>query len=185
MVPSATLGDAAVPATSASSTDASWLDLAGRRQHRPVDEQRAPVGEELGAGLARRGSRCSALDAAGRAQRLGRLERVEPRVGEVVDRAHLLDARAVDLLDLPDEQVERDRLAQQHRELVDGDVVAPFEHVDADDVAVHGTDAGGDETERAGTVGEPHPHEDVRGRLGGVAHGIDGTGRDDANVSPR
>ena len=88
----------------------------------------------------------------------------------MVDGAHLFDAGAVDLFDLAHEEVERDRLAQQHRELVDRDVVAALEHVDADDVAVDRTDARRDETERAGAVGEPHPHEHVGGRLGGVAH---------------
>ncbi len=79
----------------------------------------------------------------------------------MLDGAHLLDARAVDLLDLAHEEVEGGALAQQHRELVDGDVVAALEDVDADDVAVDRTDARRDEAERTGTVGEPHPHEDV------------------------
>ena len=50
---------------------------------------------------------CSSSTVVGLAQRRRRLERVEARVGEVVDRAHLLDAGAVDLLDLAHEQVER------------------------------------------------------------------------------
>ena len=79
----------------------------------------------------------------------------------MVDGAHLLDAGAVDLLDLAHEEVEGDRLAEQHRELVDGDVVAALEDVDADDVAVDRTDPRRDEPERTGAVGEPHPHEDV------------------------
>ena len=94
----------------------------------------------------------------------------------MVDDAHLLDGRAVDLLDLADQQVERDRLAQQHRELVDRDVVAALEHVDADDVAVDRTDPRRDEAERTGPVGEPDAHEDVGDGLGGVAHGFDATG---------
>ena len=184
MVPSATIGDAAVPATSASSTEASGVTVARRRQHLAVDQQRAPVGEELGPGLLDEGL-VQLLDGVGRAERGRRLERVEARIGEVVDGAHLLDARAVDLFDLAHEEVECDRLAQQHRELVDRDVVAAFEHVDADDVAVDRTDPRRDEPERTGPVGEPHPHEDVGGGLGGVAHATDATGEDDANVSPR
>ena len=72
-----------------------------------------------------------------------------------------------------------------HRELVDRDVVAAFEHVDADDVAVDRADPRRDQPERTGPVGEPHPHQDVGDGLGGVAHGSDATGHDDANVSPR
>jgi hypothetical protein len=102
----------------------------------------------------------------------------------VVDGAHLFDAGAVDLFDLAHQQVELDRLAQQHRELVDRDVVTAFEHVDADDVTVDRADARRHEAERARAVGEPHAHEDVGRRLGGVAHGIDATGGDDGNVSP-
>ena len=102
----------------------------------------------------------------------------------MVDGAHLLDARAVDLLDLADEEVEGDRRAEHDRELVDRDVLAALEHVDADDVAVDRTDARRDEAERTGPVGEPDPHEDVRDGLGGVAHGHDATRADDANVSP-
>ena len=103
----------------------------------------------------------------------------------MVDGAHLLDAGAVDLLDLAHEQIEGDGLPQDDRELVDRDVVAALEHVDPDDVAFDRTDAGRDEPEGTGSVGEPHAHEDVRGRLGGVAHLQNATGDDDANVSPR
>ena len=60
-------------------------------------------------------------------------------------------------------------VAQLDRELVDRDVVAALEDVDADDVAVDRTDARRDEPERTGPVGEPHPHEDVRDGSG-VAH---------------
>ena len=102
----------------------------------------------------------------------------------MVDVAHLLDGRAVDLLDLAHEQVDAIVVAQQHRELVDRDVLAALEHVDADDVAADRADARRDQTERTRAVGEPHPHEDVGGRLGGIAHGTDATGADDANVSP-
>ena len=180
VVPSATRGDAAVPAASASSTDASGVaspadaSTAASRSSALQSARNSPrdlVDER----------RVQRVDARRRAEAGRRLERVEPRVGEVVDRAHLLDARAVDLLDLAHEQVDRDStFAQQHRELVDRDVVAALEHVDADDVAVDRTDARGDETERARSVGEPDPHEDVGGRLGGVAHLHDATGADDA-----
>ena len=79
---------------------------------------------------------------------LDRLERVEPRVGERGDLAPLLDRRAVDLLDLAHEQRDEILVGKQDRELVDRDVLAALEHVDADDVAADRTDAGRDETER-------------------------------------
>ena len=75
----------------------------------------------------------------------------------MLDDPHLFDARAVDLLDLAHQEVERAAFAQQHRELVDGDAVAPLEDVDTHDVAVDRTDARRDEAERTGPVGEPHP----------------------------
>ena len=95
-------------------------------------------------------------------KRARRLEGVEARVGEVLDDPHLLDARAVDLLDLAHEEVERIGVAQLDRELVDGDAGAVLEHVDADDVALDRADARRDEPERTGPVGEPHADEDVR-----------------------
>ena len=151
---------------------------------RAVEKRRAPAAHELGARLFDQ-RLVEVRDGRRRTERGRGLERVETRVGEVVDRADLLDAGAVDLLDLTHEQVEGDLLAQQHRELVDGDVVAALEDVDADDVAFDRTDARRDQTECAGAVGEPHPHEDVGGLLVGVAHGTDATAEDDANVSPR
>ena len=75
--------------------------------------------------------------------------------------AHFLDADAVDLFDLADEDRDRGRVAQFDRELVDRDAVSLLEHVDADDVAVDRSDSRRDESERAGTIGEPDPHQDV------------------------
>ena len=49
---------------------------------------------------------------------------------------------------------------ERHRELVDRDVLAALEHVDADDVGADRADAGRDETERARTVGKPHAHDE-------------------------
>ena len=97
------------------------------------------------------------VDRLGLAQPRRRLERVEAGVGEVLDRADLLDRHAVDLLDLADEEVEAAVVGDHHRELVDRDAVAPLDDVDADDVAADRTDAGGDETQRTGPVGEPDP----------------------------
>ena len=99
-------------------------------------------------------------------------------IGEVLDRAHLLDADAVDLLDLADEDRHGRGVAELDRELVDRHAVALLEHVDADDVAVDGTDARRDESERPGPVGEPDPDQDVE-----TAHPNDGTAEDDASVS--
>ena len=47
--------------------------------------------------------------------------------------------------------------------------VPTLEDVDADDVAAHRTDAGRDQTQRTGTVGEPHAHEHARRRVGVAA----------------
>ena len=183
VVPSATRGDAAVPVTSASSTDASGVASPADASSVASRSSALQSASELDLDVLHECA-VEAVDAVRRAQRGGRLERVETWVGEVVDGAHLFDARAVDLLDLAHEEIDRHRLAQQHRELVDRDVVAALEHVDADDVAVDRTDARRDEAERTGTVGEPDPYEDVRGRLGGIAHDHDATRADDANVSP-
>ena len=51
-------------------------------------------------------------------------------------------------------------------ELVDGDVDAPLQHVDADDVTFDRADARRDQAEGTRTDGEPHTHEDVRDRPG-------------------
>jgi hypothetical protein len=51
---------------------------------------------------------------------------------------------------------------QDDSELVDCDVFAAFEHVDADDVASDGTDARRDQAQRTRPVGQPHPHKKVR-----------------------
>ena len=131
-------------------------------------------------------SRCSVVDAAGRAQGRGRLERVEARVGEVVDRS------APPRRSRRRPPRSRGRAGRSRPTCAAATAnsstatLSPRSSTSMPTMSPsHGTDAGRDETERAGTVGEPDPHEDVRGRLGGVAHGIDGTGLDDANVSPR
>ena len=96
----------------------------------------------------------------------------------MLDRPHLLDAHAVDLFDLADEDRDGLGVAQLHRELVDRDAVALLEHVDADDVAVDRTDARRDETECTGPVGEPDADQDVE-----RCSPHDGTAEDDASVS--
>ena len=96
------------------------------------------------------------------------LERVETRIGKRADLAPLFDRRAVDLLDLAYEQRDEVLVGQQHRELVDRDVFAALEHVDADDVATDRTDTGGHQTERTRSVGKPDAHDEAgqRCRLG-------------------
>ena len=101
------------------------------------------------------------LDAAHLAQAGGRLQGVEAGVGEVVDDPHLLDRGAVDLLDLPDQHGDQFGVGQVDGELVDGHAAVALEDVDADDVAPHRTDPGGDLAEGTGPVGQPDPHEDV------------------------
>jgi hypothetical protein len=97
-----------------------------------------------------------------RADGLDGLERVETRVRKAFDAATLLDGRAVDLFDLAYEERD-DVVAGQHdRELVDRDTLTALEDIDTDDVAADRTDAGSHQSERAGTVGEPYPHEEVR-----------------------
>ena len=81
------------------------------------------------------------LDRPGVAQRSSGLERVEAGVGEVADEPDFLHGYPVDLLDLPYQRRHQVGTGKVDRELVDGDVRAPLEHVDADDVAAHGTDA--------------------------------------------
>ena len=92
---------------------------------------------------------------------LDRLERVEPRIGERRDLAPLLDRRAVDLFDLAHEERDEIAVGKHDRELVDRDVLAAFEHVDADDVAADRADAGRDQTERTRSVGKPDPHDEL------------------------
>ena len=120
-VPSATSGDAA------KTGDERLEHRTHPARRRPsavstvaVGEQRAPVGEELAPDVRDQRSP-AARDRSAAHRRAADSERVEARIGEVLDRAHLLDAGAVDLLDLADEQVERAPRAQHHRELVDGD----------------------------------------------------------------
>ena len=93
--------------------------------------------------------------------RRGRVERVEPGIGEAVDHPELLDRRAVDLLDLAGQQLQDVEARQHDGELVDDDALGPLEDVDADDVAADGADAGRDETEGTGPVGQPDPDQDM------------------------
>ena len=60
----------------------------------------------------------------------------------------------------------RSVLGEHDRELVDRDVLAAFEHVDADDVGADRADARRDETERAGPVGKPHAHDEAHAVAG-------------------
>ena len=71
-------------------------------------------------------------------------------------------------------------LGMHDRELVDRDVLAAFEHVDADDVGADRADARRDETERARSVGKPDAHDQTnaivaRGRVPGRGHAGQGT----------
>ena len=88
--------------------------------------ERDPVGEELARTCAVR-TLVQVVDRLGLAEHGRRLERVEARVGEDADASHLLDRRAVDLLDLAHEEVEAAVVAQHDGELVDGDAVAALE----------------------------------------------------------
>ena len=135
---------------------------------RPSRQQRGPVGEELVAEV-RHQFLLQRRHGVGLAQARRGLERVETGVGERADDADLFDRRPVDLLDLADHELEQSEAVERHRELVDGDVGPALEHVDADDVAADRTDAGRDQTERTGTVGEPHAHEHARRRVGVAA----------------
>jgi nicotinate-nucleotide adenylyltransferase len=135
--------------------------LAGRSDRDVAFEEGGPVGGELVA---------HALDEALQElvtrlcarQVLDGFQRVEPWVGKRRDLAPLLDRRAVDLLDLAHEQCDQIAVGQHHRELVDRDVVAAFQHIDADEVAADRADAGGDETERTRSVGKPDAHDETR-----------------------
>ena len=51
-------------------------------------------------------------------------------------------------------------LCDHDRELVDRDVVAAFQHVDADDVGADRADPRRDEAERTRTIGQPDPHHE-------------------------
>ena len=114
--------------------------VAGVGEHAGPVDQRRPVGEELTVGL-RYERVVKVLDCGGVAQRRGGLERVQAGVGEMADEPDLLHGHPVDLLDLPHERGDEVRAGKVDGELVDGDVGAALEHVDADDVAAHGADA--------------------------------------------
>ncbi len=77
------------------------------------------------------------------------------------DLAPFLDRGAVDLFDLADEQRDEIFVGEHHCEFVDRDVLAAFEHVDADDVATDGADARRDQTERARSVGKPDAYDEA------------------------
>ena len=171
VVPSATRGDAAVPATSARAPTR-------RGATSPADASTAP--STSSALQSARNSCAGLLDE----ELVQRLDAARPRTASSPTRARRGAGRGSGRSCAPPRRSRRrpprsrgragrarSIVAQHDRELVDRDVVAALEHVDADDVAVDRTDARGDEPERTGTVGEPDPHEDVRGRLGGVAHG--------------
>jgi len=140
VVPSATRGDAAVPATNASSTDASGV-ASPADANTVLSSSSALQSAENSRWVWLTSVSCSSPTLVDAHRVFADSSASRRGVGEVVDGANLFDARAVDLFDLAHEQVEGDLLAQQDRELVDRDVVAAFEHVDADDVAVDGTDA--------------------------------------------
>lgn len=108
---------------------------------------------------ARGESRRQIRDVGGGADVVDGLERVE-RVGKALDALPLLYRRAVDLLDLAHEQLHQVFALERHRELVDRDVLAAFQHVDTDDVGPDRADAGGDEPECTRTVGKPHAHDE-------------------------
>ncbi len=135
-------------------------------EHATALDESAPVGEELTPCLHRE-RRVKVVDRRRFAQRRRRLERVEASIGEVPDDTNLLDRHSVDLLDLPYQCRHEVGIGEIDGEFVDGDVRTALEDVDADDVAADGADARRDQTERAGAVGEPHPNEDVRGRVRG------------------
>ena len=82
-------------------------------------DQSRPLGQELLADLLDQ-RRVQLLDAGHLAQPGGRLQGVEPGVGEVVDDPDLLDRGAVDLFDLPDQHRHQFGVGQVDREFVDG-----------------------------------------------------------------
>jgi len=94
-------------------------------------------------------------------------EYVKSRVGALVaDSADLLDGHAVDGADLLGQQIDRGRLGQRHDELVDDATAAALEDVDRRHVAVHGADPAGHLAQGAGSVGQPHPHDERARRIG-------------------
>ncbi|GIU88438.1 MAG: hypothetical protein KatS3mg009_2953 [Acidimicrobiia bacterium] len=108
--PEATAGEAAVPVASAWSTDEPGQPVAGstaRSESPRRSAAQSAVNSERT--LSRRAWAASVAEAGGRDHGLDGDERVEPRVGEAVDGAPLLDRRAVDLLDLAHEQRRRGR----------------------------------------------------------------------------
>ena len=134
--------------------------LAGGGEQLGAAQQRAPLGEEL---LLDLGDEPLAERVGARrlAERGRGLERVEARVGKPADDPDLLDRCSVHLLDLLDQHRDEVDVGEPDRELVDDDALVAFEHVDADDVAADGTDAGRHESQSARAVREPDAHQHV------------------------
>ena len=147
---------------SASSTRRVGATLARRREDRAVDQRARSSRRGTRRGSARRAICCSsatlaprtgvAADSSASRRGSGKCSTVRtsstlaPSTSSIsrTSRSSAIDARAA-------------RTANSST----ATLVALLEDVDADDVAVDGTDARRDETERTGTVGEPDPHEDV------------------------
>jgi len=129
-------------------------------EHRVAAKQRDPVGRELRA-HARDETSGEVVEAGRGADLLHRDECVDARIGKGVDHPPLLDRHTVDLFDLAHEQLHEILAGQYDRELVDGDVLAALQDLDADDVRARRADARRDETQRARAVGEPDAHDDV------------------------
>ena len=164
VVPSATRGDAAVPAASAPAAPRVGWAAPADRQHLAVGRASARQSARNSRRICSTSSWCRSVDRLGVAQVGGGLQRVEARVGERADDPHLLDAGPVDLLDLADEQLDAIEVVELAPRTRRPRRLAALEDVDADDVAVDRADPRRDETERTGPVGQPHPHEHVRGR---------------------
>ena len=101
------------------------------------------------------------FDGRGLHQHLGRLERVEPGIENVLGRgAHVLHVDPVHLGDLSHEHGDEVRVGEVDDELVDDATRAALENVDADDVAAHGADAAGYRPQGARTVGQPQSYDE-------------------------
>ncbi len=132
--------------------------FADRCQHNPGAQYHRPARSELGVhafyeSTPERDGVISFEDA------LNGLERVQSRVGKPIDALPLLDRRAVNLLDLTHEQLDEIHAGDDDRELVDCDMFAALEDVDADDVRTDRADPRCNESERTRTVGKPHPYD--------------------------
>ncbi len=113
--------------------------------------------------------RCQQAGTGGGADQHGRrLQGVEAGITlGIGGRAHVLHVDAVDRLDLVDQQGEEAGVGEPDDQLVDGPAGAPLQDVDPDNVTAHSPDAAGHLTERAGTIGHPHPdHEGLHATRG-------------------